>query len=119
LKNKYLAASAAWALIILAISTTPGSTIAPVADKIPFSSVLAHFGEFFIFSFLLKRALESEGMNGKRALIMTILISIAYSSITEILQLYVPGRFFDYNDMLVNDMGALAGLGRSIYSSVA
>ncbi len=118
MKNKYLAASAAWALIILAVSIAPGNAIEPVG-RLPFSSVLAHFGEFFVFSFLFRRALESEGMSMKRALIITILASFAYSGITEILQLYIPGRFFDYNDMLMNDAGALAGIGRSIYSLVA
>ncbi len=118
MKNKYLAASAAWALAILAVSTAPGSALSPLSE-IPFLSIVAHFGEFFIFSFLFRRALELEGMSMKRALIITILAGFAYSSITEILQLYVLGRFFSYSDIMPNDIGAHAGLGRSIYVLMA
>lgn len=105
----------AWALAILYVSTMPGKAVAPISGGIPYSSAVAHFGEFLVFSLLLHRALAHEALSAKRALMMTIIISFAYSSITEILQLYVPGRFFDYNDILTNDFGAVAGLARSIY----
>jgi len=107
-----------WTFAILAVSTLPGKTVAS-AGNIPYSSVLAHFAEFLVFSFLLHRALANEKLSTKSALILTLIASFAFSVLTEILQLNIPGRVFDYNDILTNDLGALAGIGRAIYASAA
>jgi len=107
-----------WTLVILAVSTLPGNAIAP-ASNIQYLSVFAHFSEYLVFSFLLHRALANEKISARNALAITIVASFAYSVLTEILQLYVPGRFFDYNDILTNDLGALAGLARGIYTLAA
>lgn len=101
--KKYAYAAALWALAIFAVSTAPGSTITPVASKVPFSSVLAHFGEFFIFGWLLSKAFPK--------LRSPLLISFSYSVITEVLQLYVPGRFFSYSDISMNIAGSIFGIG--------
>lgn len=101
--KKYICATALWALAIFAVSTAPGSAITPVASKVPFSSVLAHFGEFFIFGWLLSKTFPK--------LRNPLLISLSYSFITEVLQLYVPGRFFSYNDIAMNMAGSLFGIG--------
>ena len=107
-----------WKFATLAVSTLPGKTVAS-AGNIPYSSVLAHFAEFLVFSFLLHRALANEKLSTKSALILTLIASFAFSVLTEILQLNIPGRVFDYNDILTNDLGALAGIGRAIYASAA
>ncbi len=105
-----------WAFVILAITITSGKALEP-ANRIPFLPFLVHFGEFLVFGFLLQRALASEkGLSARNALALAIILSFAYSALTEILQLYVPGRFFEYSDMLTNDLGALVGLERSIFN---
>lgn len=108
-----------WAFVILAITITSGKALEP-AGRIPFLPFFVHFGEFLVFGFLLQRALESEkGLSARNALALSIILSFAYSALTEILQLYVPGRFFEYSDMLTNNLGALVGLGRSIFNRTA
>lgn len=102
MENKYIAASAAWALIILTVSTAPGSAIEPVG-RLPFASIAAHFGEFLIFGWLLAKAFPK--------LRNPLMISLSYSAITEVLQLYVPGRFFSYSDIALNMAGSIFGIG--------
>lgn len=102
MNNGYAGAAALWALAMLAITITPGNTIGPVGG-LPFVSIGAHFGEFFVFGLLLSKAFP--------ALRNPLLISLSYSSITEVLQLYVPGRFFSYGDIALNMAGSIAGIG--------
>ncbi len=101
MRNKYAYAAALWALAILAVSTMPGNAIEP-AGKIPFSSTVAHVGEFLILGWLLSNVFST--------LRNPLAISIFYSAFTEFLQLFVPGRFFSYNDIALNIAGAVFGI---------
>jgi len=73
---------------------------------------LAHFFVFFIFTFLLTGILHLKikgTVNWNQLFITAILISLGYNIITEIIQIYIPGRAFEYKDLVVNFMGSLMG----------
>lgn len=102
MEKRYAAAAFLWALVMLVATITPGNAIEPVG-KIPFASIIFHLGEFLVFGWLLSKAFPS--------LQNPLLISLSYSIITEVLQLYVPGRFFSYNDIAMNMAGSIFGIG--------
>lgn len=103
-KNKYFYLSILWALAILAISAMPGTAVEP-AGMIPFSSAIAHFGEFLVFGWLLSKTFRDAGS--------PLVVSVFYSALTEILQLHVPGRFFSYPDIALNIAGSVSSIGAS------
>ncbi|MCK5234099.1 MAG: VanZ family protein [Candidatus Aenigmarchaeota archaeon] len=98
-----------WALVMLFVSVSRGEAVAAVSGGIPFSSAIAHFGEFLVLGFLVTRALAQEGTSGKK-IFFSVILCFAYSTLTEILQIYVPGRFFAYEDILMNNVGTLVGV---------
>ncbi len=100
---------AVWALVMLFVSVSRGDAVAAVSGGIPFASAIAHFGEFLVLGFLVNRALAQGGNSGKKIFFSSALCFV-YSALTEILQLYVPGRFFAYEDILMNNVGALVGV---------
>lgn len=91
-----------WALVMLAVTILPGTAIEPVG-RMPLISAVFHIGEFLIFGWLLAKAFPN--------ISSPLLISLAYSAFTEILQLYVPGRFFSYTDIALNMAGSVSGIG--------
>lgn len=101
-KRTYRILAVLWAFIILLVSALPGAEISKTGVGEPGSSA-AHFGEFLVFGFLLIRAYpESKS---------PVTLCIFYGIMTEVLQLYVPGRFFSYVDIAMNGAGAIFGLG--------
>lgn len=100
-EKNYIVASAAWAMIVLTITIIPGSEISKAGVGEPGSNI-AHFGEFMVFGYLLSR--------GFPRLKNAILIAAFYGIITEVLQLYVPGRFFSYADIAMNEAGTAFGV---------
>lgn len=119
--TKYWLPVLVWALLMLVISAAPGKEIEDISGgfgSIPQKSYVAHFAEFFVFSILLSRALHSSGQHSHSVTILTVIIaSFAFSAFTEVLQIFVPGRFFEYSDIMVNDAGAVVGLARSIIAA--
>ena len=117
--KKYWLPVLVWSFLMLAVTATPGKQIEDISGglgSIPQKSYVAHFVEFLIFSILLSRALHSSGQHSHSAVILVVIIaSFAFSAFTEILQLYIPGRYFESTDILVNDAGALVGLARSVF----
>ena len=99
-----------WALVMLIVSVSRGEAVAAVSGGIPFASAIAHFGEFLVLGFLVNRALTQGSNSGKKIFFSAALLCFAYSALTEILQIYVPGRFFAYEDILMNNVGALVGV---------
>lgn len=99
-----------WALVMLIVSVSSGEAVTAVSGGIPFASALAHFGEFLVLGLLVNRALAQGGNSGKKIFFSAAFLCFAYSALTEILQIYVPGRFFAYEDILMNNAGALVGV---------
>lgn len=106
-----------WALLMLAVSTMPGEVIEKMdsgSGKVSNYSYIGHFFEFLVFSFLLFRAISYEKTYGRTKVIALVIAAcFIYSFVTEFLQIYAPGRFFDHSDILVNNVGAMAGLMRN------
>ena len=117
--KKYWRPVLAWALLMLIITMTPGKEIEGISGglgSIPQKSYVFHFAEFLIFSILLSRALHSSRQHSHSTVILMVIIaSFVFSAFTEILQIFVPGRYFEYSDIMVNDAGAVVGLARNMF----
>ena len=100
-----------WALVMLFVSVSSGEAVAAVSRGIPFASTIVHFGEFLVLGFLVTRALAQGSNSGRKIFLSAAFLCFVYSLLTEILQIYVPGRFFAYEDIFMNNMGALVGVG--------
>lgn len=95
---------AVWTIVIFLISTTPH--IPGTVKVIPFIDELTHFSEFFILGFLL---LKSFPGSSRKNFYLLILSGLGYSIFTETCQIFVPGRFFEFYDVLINSLGLLGG----------
>ena len=76
--------------------------VLPIAFSLDSKRLLFHFGELFLLGLLL--------FNATRKLSVTLFIGVIYGSILEIIQLWVPGRVFDFYDLGANILGLLTGL---------
>ncbi len=109
--SKYWLPVIIWAFVILIVSVSRGESVAAISGGIPFASAVAHFSEFLVLGFLINRALANKGTSTNMKLFLSAaFLCFAYSALTELLQIYVPGRFFAYEDILMNNAGALVGL---------
>ena len=97
------------ALLILGLSSIPGKTFPAHPD---FLNSVVHFGEFSVFSYLVARAfyLSSTTNNIANLLMTCFFISVIFGTATEIFQFAIPHRLFDPVDILIDSLGALAGL---------
>jgi len=74
---------------------------------------LGHVGVFAILYLLLVWGLSRQNQNqrlSEKSNFIALSISIIYSTSLEVLQIVVPGRVFDLNDIIANSSGILAGL---------
>jgi len=81
-------------------SSLPYPLEAVVSDM----SVL-HVPLFFVFSYMLARALSGSGIRGRNAIVAAIVVTALYGVLDEVHQLYVPGRTFSYSDMGFDFLG--------------
>ena len=65
-----------------------------------------HIGEYFILSLLIFRALGYYKIDKKKRILLSILLSFLYGITDEIHQIYIPGRTFDFLDMIFNLVGS-------------
>lgn len=73
-------------------------------------SVAAHFSEYALLAALLAQALRHSRITATRAARLAFLLSVVYAGSDELHQAFVPGRHPDLRDVLVDALGALAGL---------
>ncbi|MEC9490758.1 MAG: VanZ family protein [Halanaerobiales bacterium] len=71
----------------------------------------AHFFIFFLLALLLVNAFRVSGYELEKAIIYTLLISLAYAGLDEIHQIYVPGRTAELKDVFVDGLGIVSGIG--------
>lgn len=120
-----------WALFIFLMSARTGSSldsgagiigmikrvlndiqVALLGPDVDVVSSLAHFCEYAVFGVLLVRALNMNTrwkVSWKGALVLAVVIASAYGVSDEFHQYFVPGRFCDPFDWLVDTAGALLG----------
>ena len=98
-----------WAVFIFVLSSLPGSLIS-VSTPLPLDKAF-HAVIFFIFCFLLNRALLSQSrapVLSRYRLFVSFLIVVAYGISDELHQTIVPGRSPDLSDALADAVGGLA-----------
>ncbi len=97
------------ALLILVLSSIPGKAFPAHPD---FLNSAVHFGEFAVLSYLIARALYLSSKTKKlSSLLMTcFFVSVLFGVATEVYQFAIPHRLFDPLDILVDSVGALAGI---------
>jgi VanZ family protein len=100
----------AWLAALLALTYWPDLSAAKEPDKGFRTDYLGHFG--FYAALVLFFLLWQRGRPGKlntQVLIMAGLGGIALGAVTEVTQLFIPGRSLNPVDMLFNCLGVLAG----------
>jgi VanZ family protein len=104
-----------WIIISLILTWTPGDAL-PKPDflDISLTGFLAHFVMFTVFSFLLTGIFFGKGSrsvsNGK--IVSTVIFwSLIFSLITETGQYFIPGRYFQWVDIIINFTGTMTGIG--------
>ncbi len=108
-KYLYIPLGLYW-LLIFVLTTIPGSHIPKlfgISDKIK------HFGAYLVLAFLLNFALflQKKYKNiTKNSHLFTIIIVAFYGLFDEIHQIFIPGRSFDWWDLLADLLGSLFGI---------
>ncbi|MGB4438210.1 MAG: VanZ family protein [Sedimentibacter sp.] len=70
----------------------------------------AHFFAYMILELLIVNALVKSGIKGSKVFMFSITICFIYASSDEIHQLFVPGRGCQFKDVMIDIVGALAGI---------
>ncbi|MFO7825957.1 MAG: VanZ family protein [Cyclobacterium sp.] len=91
---------------------TPGSDV-PDIPKFYGSDKLIHFGMFagmvFLWSRVIRRKLPEKSKKTKKYFTNYLVLWIIIAIFTEYLQILVPGRSFDYLDIVTNILGGTIG----------
>ncbi|SNS61939.1 VanZ like family protein [Belliella buryatensis] len=91
---------------------SPGDQI-PKTPEIPFKDKIVHFGLFFVLNILWLRVQNRNkcGKNFIRKFFTIYLVfGVLIAILVEYLQLYVPNRSFDYQDITANILGGTVGI---------
>ncbi|MGD0590967.1 MAG: VanZ family protein [Bacteroidota bacterium] len=97
-----------WAAIIFWLSSL--TTLPHIKIPIISADKLAHMSVFFVFCWFSRRALffqTSLPILKRWSLVFAFFLTCLYGYFDEVHQLYVPGRTYDYFDMLADAIGAL------------
>ena len=102
-------------IVILILTGLPGSLL-PHAKPILGLDKVVHFLMYAGFAFTCvwgyrKQFVSRDLAYKKRAMLVTLIISIAYGGLTELMQEYfVPLRTGDWMDFLADSIGAMVGI---------
>jgi len=113
-KRSYLFAALAlvWALVILALSVTPGQEL-PEVNFWEFDK-FAHIGVYGLLSFLAAIAVipqyEGSFWRLKASWVLWIVIAMYGLAIEGIQGAWIPQRYFDVFDLMANIIGSTLGL---------
>jgi VanZ family protein len=81
---------------------------------ISFIDLIVHFGIFIVFSFLLTGTIFYDtkwDFSNKKIIYLVIIGAVMFSIITEIGQIFIPGRYYQFSDIIMDFMGSLFGIG--------
>ncbi len=70
----------------------------------------AHFFAYLLLGVLLLQGLKIIGIEGKKAVLLGIILSIIFAVSDEVHQLYVPGRGGQIKDVIIDSAGAIVGI---------
>lgn len=79
-------------------------TLTPTPPAIPVTDWLLHTVAFAVQAALLHWLLRAR-MAAMRSLVVAAACAMGYGLMIELLQLFVPGRFFQLSDLLANGIG--------------
>ncbi len=79
------------------------------AGGIAIRDKLAHFGEYFVFGWLVARSFDGLGWSGRKHLLWTVLFGLFLGAVDEFYQGFVPGRERSILDLAADVCGTLAG----------
>lgn len=109
-----------WPLLITAVlyigSATRGPTL-PTGLSFTGYDKVGHFCVYGMLAVAWLRALAPQGLMNVQHLFLAALIASVTGVIDEGIQFFNPGRTYDYADMLMDVMGACAGV--IVYQKVA
>ncbi len=103
-----------YALLILAVSSVPGSDLPPTG--VPTGDKLLHIVEYAILGGLLMLPVRDLEWRG-RALILAV--GTVYAAFDEAYQTTVPGRFGDWRDFAMDLVGILVAVAVHIWRYLA
>lgn len=104
-----------WASLIFIFSSYPTSKVTEIHWKDFVIKKTAHLVEYSVFTVLLFRALKKSSVEKKTALIISILVAIAYGFSDEFHQSFTPGREPKIRDVLIDTFGILMTAGFVYY----
>ncbi|WP_078392567.1 VanZ family protein [Shouchella patagoniensis] len=88
----------------------PGIHLAEVEWFHTFIRKGAHFGAYFILGLLVMNALGRSGVLGRKRVLLGIITCTTYAISDEFHQLFIPGRSGQVSDVLIDSLGACAGI---------
>jgi len=95
-----------WGALIFTLSSIPGDSFPTLPFTI--SDKIVHGGIFFVFCYLVYRALRNQTRFPKlsaHSLSISLLFTALYGALDEFHQLYTPGREADILDFLADSVG--------------
>jgi len=96
-----------WAVLVIAASSI--EDLQTTAGGLELRDKLAHFGEYFVFGWLVARSFDGQGWSGRKHLLWTVLFGLFLGTVDEIYQGFVPGREQSILDLTADVFGTLAG----------
>jgi VanZ family protein len=97
-------------IIVIVIFLVSSISSFPILQKTGIDiSIFYHFGVFFMFTFFLTLSLINKKLDNK-AILIILLISLAYAMSDEFHQLFVVGRFADVKDALIDFAGSISSV---------
>jgi len=108
-KFLYIPLGLYWLLIFI-LTSIPGKhmpTLFGVSDK------FKHFGAYLVLAFLLNFAIILQGKYKKlseNSFYITLIITTIYGLFDEVHQIFIPGRSFDWWDLVADIIGSLVGI---------
>ncbi len=108
-KFLYIPLGLYWLLIFI-LTSIPGKSIPKIFGGV---DKLKHFGAYFVLSILLGFTIHLQNkfpQVSKKWILFTLLITSIYGLFDEVHQIFIPGRTFDWWDLVADVVGSIIGI---------